>query len=152
MTIEQRLLKDYGETNYAEHAVWLLQDGTLVNGSYEGHQRDVDHSEIGQYFHRSVREDPGSSHCYIVKFMRRGNIRISCSNYSYCAELRRIPTQRQLRVLSKIMNSARRNSIQTYVEWRSKRNVKYNGNWYDYLRYIRRYTDLISPNLLYKEA
>ena len=149
MTIEQRLLKDYGETEYAEAAVWLLKDGTLVNGSKEGWQRDVDHHEIGQYFRRSVRENPGSSYCYIVKFMRRGNVRLSCSRSGYCAELRRIPTERQLRVLSKMMYQARRNAIQTYVEWRSQKGTRHSGNWYDYLHYIRRYTDLIQNEYLY---
>lgn len=143
MKIEQRLLKDYGETKYPELATWLLADGTLIDGSFEGYQRDVDHRDISRYFQRSVRENPGSAYCYVIKFMRRGNIRMCCNSFGYCAELRCIPTQNQLRVLAHIMNKARRNLIQTYVEWQSKRGVSYSGRWHDYLQYLYSYTNLI---------
>ena len=86
MTIEQRLLADLGATTIPDFAVWLLKDGTLVNGSHEGYQRDIDHHEIGQYFKHSKYHVPGSSTLYLRKFMRRGNIRISCSDCGLCAE------------------------------------------------------------------
>lgn len=95
MTIEQRLVHDLGTTGCPELAVWLLKDGTWVNGSHEGHQRDVDHHEIGSYFKPSKFAQPGESNLYMRKFMRRGNIRVGCGQGYAFAEMAVPPTRRQ---------------------------------------------------------
>lgn len=108
MTIEQRLLRDCGTTEEPCLAVWLLPDGEWVNGSCEGFQRDQDHHEIGAYFRPSVRQEPGSTYIYIRKFMRRGNIRVSCAQGFCRAEMLVPPTRSQVvQVLEKFGPLAR---------------------------------------------
>ena len=143
MTIEQRLLRDYGETDVPELATWMLADGTMINGTVEGRQRDVDHRCISEYFKRSKFENPGSAGIYLRKFMRRGNIRLCCSDCGYCVELRATPTLKQLWKLRKIMNAATRNGIETMVEWRTRNNSRKCASWPGYLDHLARYTTLL---------
>lgn len=65
MKIKDRLVQRYGLTDNFIFSVWMLRDGRLVNGSYEGHQRDVDHHEIEDFFKPSKLESPGSSYIYM---------------------------------------------------------------------------------------
>lgn len=142
MTIEQRLLKDYGTTEIPEFATWMLRDGTMINGSIEGHQRDIDHRCIGEYFKRSKFEDPGSAGIYMKKFMNRGNIRLCCDQFGYNIELRRVPSMDQLLHLSQIMRQARYAVIPRNVEWFSARGKRHYTSWEGYEQYINSYTDL----------
>lgn len=144
MTIEQRLLHDHGVTTEPVLAVWMLRDGTMINGSYCGRQRDVDHHEIGQYFKRSKFQDPGSSAIYIKKFMRRGNIRYGCSSCAFCIELAVTPSQAQFDRICEHMLHAWRNRLQTCVGRPGKNGVIY-GTFWEYIGHIRRYTDLCIP-------
>lgn len=68
MTIEQRLIKELGTTDDPVFAVWLLRDGTYVNGTIEGHQRDIDHHEISAFYRPSKRQQPGGWGLYVYKF------------------------------------------------------------------------------------
>lgn len=111
MTIEERAYKDWGETNNPFHACWMTTDGRMLNGSYEGYQRDRDHRDISFYFTRSVREDPGSSQIYLRKFENRGNIRMSCTDFEFCFEISRTVTEKQLRTMRKIASIAERTGI-----------------------------------------
>lgn len=95
MKIEERLVCKMGLTNNPIMGLWLLTDGTLINGSFEGHQRDVDHRDIGEYFKKS-KEDRTSGSLYMDKFMRRGNIRWGCSDYGLTIEFHKTPTGEQL--------------------------------------------------------
>lgn len=99
MTIEERLVAEYGLTDNPECGVWLLKDGRLVNGSYDGRQRDVDHSEICRFFRKPKGEmlyrDVGP-YKYVAKFMRRGNIRWGCSGSGLTLCVSTTPTIEQL--------------------------------------------------------
>ena len=143
MTIEERLYAKYGGTTIPELAAWMLRDGTMVNGSKEDWQRDMDHHEISEFFKHSKFEDPGSSYVYIKKFMRRGNIRVCCGTTDYCCEIWGIPTRDQLKSLKKMFAAARRLGCRTYVDWHTKRNNRHSGTWPDYLRWLYRYSNLI---------
>lgn len=99
MTIEERLVKSRGITDRPEFADWMLTDGRMTNGSYEGHQRDIDHAEINEFFKPSKLETPGSGAIYIKKFMRRGNIRMGVSPFGYCFAYAKTPTRMQLNKL-----------------------------------------------------
>lgn len=146
MTIEQRLVRDLGTTNDSRLAVWLLRDGTLVNGSVEGRQRDVDHHEIGSYFTPSVRATPGSSAIYISKFERRGNVRWGCSEYGYCAELLGPPSQAVVDTLAPRFLSAAHAGVETCIIRRTRRGTTTTTNVYEFLEYVARHTSLDVPN------
>ena len=145
MTIEERLVADYGLTDNPEFATWMLRDGRMVNGSIERRQRDIDHRCISEYFKRSVRESPGSAYIYVKKFMRRGNIRMSCSDFSYCAELMTVPDQRQVERLCRVMELGKAKGRQIYIERKGADGTSRSGNLIAFLDYIRRYTDLSVP-------
>lgn len=99
MTLEKKVMKAYGTTQDKNLAVWLLRDGTLVNGSHSGTIRDVDHHEISRFFSRSKFEKPGETYLYIKKFMNRGNIRIGCSMTAHCYEFTVPPSSEQLTIM-----------------------------------------------------
>lgn len=132
-SIENNLLHKYGTTDNIELAVWMLQDGTLINGSYSGIQRDIDHHEICQFYAHSKKAAPGDTGIYVQKFMRRGNIRTGCSIAGYVFQMAVPPTVAQfenLRLYSKqaydlgtspilvrYSNIANRYVYETYEDW-----------------------------------
>ena len=146
MTIEERLLHDYGETEEPSFATWMLKDGTMVNGTVEGRQRDVDHRCISEYFKRSKFESPGSAYIYVKKFMNRGNIRMCCNEFGYNLELRSTPTLRQIRRLIPIMGMARRAGLETLVEWHPRKSGRRHASWSEYLLHLALRTSL-APHL-----
>lgn len=147
MTIEERLVQDRGYTYVPELALWMLRNGKLINGSYEGRQRDIDHREISQYFKPSKFERPGSAYIYVEKFMRRGNIRIGCSECGYTLECDKAPNQDQFNSIQGFMNRAAEKHIPFQISrhTRSGERGRYTiirNNAYQYIAYIQRYTNL----------
>lgn len=130
MTIEKRLVHDLGVTTNPEHAVWLLTDGTLVNGSHEGRQRDVDHHEIGSYFKKSKKETGYDPYLYMAKFMRRGNIRWGCSETGLAVEFIKMPTRHQLDVMLELARNMPQSAFKHGPEW-------HDFDWL--MKYIRHY-------------
>lgn len=130
MTIEERLIHDLGITPNFNHAVWLLPDGTLINGSHEGRQRDVDHHEIGFYFKKSKYDTGGDSYLYIKKFMNRGNIRWGCDKDNMTIEFTKKPTEKQIAQILKATQTRSQFAFRHNRQW-------YNLNWF--YRYICRY-------------
>lgn len=146
MTIEERLLKDLGATTSPILAVWMLRDGTYVNGSYEGNQRDVDHHEISGYYKPSKRQQPGEYEIYIHKFMNRGNIRVGCNECGWCYQMTRKPSREQADALYKAIMDARKHKTQAYFSRYSRKTNQ--TNWesdFDFLEYLNRYTDYYPP-------
>lgn len=136
MTIEQRVLKEYGTTWNPVLAVWMLRDGTYVNGSIEGFRRDRDHHEINAFFKSSKRQTPGSNGIYVTKFMNRGNIRVGCSEAGYCFEFTKTPSQEQLdRICEEI-----RNGLEVCVARPVKRRTEWQTGW-RFLEYVARYAN-----------
>lgn len=91
--VEARVLDHYGKTDDAALAVWLLKDGTMVNGSFENHQRDLDHRHVRDFYPELDEE------AAIRRFMRRGNIRMGFSDAGPCFEFLVPPSEEQLRIL-----------------------------------------------------
>ena len=91
--IEERARKVFGETDIFEFAGYMLEDGTMLNFSHEGYQRDEDHRIIGQFFEKAQGYDA------IMKFMRRGNIRCSCGSFGYMFSFIKEPTGEQMRTM-----------------------------------------------------
>lgn len=146
MTIEQRLVRDYGVTDDPALAVWLLRDGTLVNGSHEGHQRDVDHREINAYFKPSVRARPAEGDLYIAKFERRGNVRWHLNEFGMCLELVGPPSAAQLRVIANGARLCRQMRAPTRIVRRASTNPRRDSEstFLEYIQYLRRYTTLLN--------
>lgn len=139
MTIEQKALREWGPTDDPFRAIWILRDGTLVNGCMGGCVRDVDHAEIGQFFKRSVYEDPGSNWIYIKKFMRRGNVRMSMEGTAYF-ELAVPPTRQQWAAMGRCFAAARREGKDIAIERMGRRpgcGRLYNRE--SYIGYLSRY-------------
>lgn len=82
-TIEARAMRLWGVTNDPARGIWILRDGRMLDGCQGGYVRDVDHSEIGQFFTRSKFHTPGSNWLYMKKFIKRGNIRMSMEGEPY---------------------------------------------------------------------
>ena len=151
MTIEERLIKDRGTTNYPHLAVWMLRNGTYVNGTIEGFQRDIDHHEISWYYKPSKRIAPGSYTGYVYKFMRRGNIRIGCSESGWCFELAVKPTRDQADNLYRAILDAKehgtracfgRNPYKSHQpKWESD---------IQFIAYLNRYTDYWPPEKIHE--
>lgn len=150
MKIEDRLVQQYGLTDNFIFSVWMLRDGRLINGSYEGHQRDVDHHKIENFFKPSKLESPGSSYIYIKKFMNRGNIRMGCSACGHFIEFTKPPSQKQLNKLSELIRFADRNEQEIGFKRYNKKHQPITENAAGFIRYISRHTNLdIDERLLY---
>lgn len=146
MTIEERLLKDCGVTEGPQFAVWMLRDGIYVNGTLEGFQRDIDHHEISGYYKRSKRIAPGSYTGYVYKFMRRGNIRVGCSDAGWCFELAVKPSRDQADALYHAILDAKYYGTQACFGRNTR--SSYKTIWesdIDFIRYLNRYTDYWPP-------
>lgn len=142
MTIEEKALKQYSTTENPRLAVWMLKDGTLLDGSYEGLQRDIDHREISQFFKPSKLADPGSAFVYVWKFLRRGNIRMGCSDAGFTMEYAVTPTKKQLDAMQKIHGMAEECRIETCIFRRTARKRKWERtgmSWDQFLAHLYRY-------------
>lgn len=74
MRMDQKVLGHYGATDDIYMALWMLADGTLVNGTKEGNQRDYDHRDIEWLY-------PGQDGYTAVQlFMRHGAVRMGCGD------------------------------------------------------------------------
>lgn len=108
--IEERAKSLFGTTEYPEFAGYILENGDMLNFSYGGYQRDEDHRIIGQFFSNAQGTDA------MLKFMRRGNIRVMCSNSHYYFELINKPTKQQFNRLREAFLYAYKNNIDFLVE------------------------------------
>lgn len=139
MTIEEKALKEWGVATDCLCGLWILKDGTILNGCQSGYVRDVDHGEIGQFFKRSVYQDPGSNWIYVKKFIKRGNIRMSMEGSAYF-ELGRVPTQEQWRAMGRCFARARQRQLEIQIERMGSRPGL--GKLYTrlgYIEYLSRY-------------
>ena len=140
MTIEQRALKLWGPARDPGSAIWILADGTLINGCMGSGVRDVDHAEIGQFFKPSKFQDPGSNWIYIKKFIRRGNVRMSFSQCEAFFEFAKTPSPAQWQAMGRCFVAARREGLPVRLERMGR--VPGTGKCYtvqEYVRHLARY-------------
>lgn len=155
MTIEERAIKLFGITDNPTLALYMTKEGILINGSYEGYQRDRDHRDISQFFKRSKREQLGASGIYIYKFMNRGNIRMGCSSVGFIMNILTTPTEEQLLKLLKLSSIADRYQIEFGIGVVNRKNfnkVRY-MSMYEYIEYLIRYQaiqDYVMQDIMYK--
>lgn len=126
-SIEERARKKYKTTDCFEFAGYILEDGTMLNFSHENRQRDMDHREIGEFFTKAQGTDA------LCKFMRRGNIRVSCNSTDYCFEFSMKPTVLQWQKLMTAALIARQYCINLYIEYNKATNKKIIIRSYDEL-------------------
>lgn len=143
MTIEEKALALWGPTDDPSVGLYILKDGTMLNGGGHGYgNRVVDHVEINQFFKPSKFQEPGSSYVYIKKFVRRGNIRMSGCGCTVTFELYAPPTPAQWRTMGRCFAYARREDKPVEIE-RLPRLLSARGNRLysreSYIEYLKRY-------------
>lgn len=145
-SIEQRAIKEYGLTEVYYFALYMLIDGTMLNGSYEGYQRDEDHRNIGCFFNYKTHIDKYDMKVEnyepwqnIVRFINRGNIRMSCSSQRFGIEFHKLPTRAQWEQIKKMSQEAYKMDIEFIIERAdSQGNIRqtWNGR-YDFISFTK---------------
>lgn len=138
-TIENRAKRQFGITEIPEFAGYMLADGTMLNFSYEGRQRDIDHREINEFFRAG---NNGWFSEPIYKFMNRGNIRCSCSSGYYGFEFIKVPTKEQYLALQRIHRTAEMLGHSFHIEKTSfNGKVKAFCDFYDFMEWLEHEAD-----------
>ena len=115
-TIETRAKAEWGTTEVPQFAVYMLTDGSMLNGSFGGFQRDRDHREINEFMPHINNSKPYEGYPYIRRFMNRGNIRMSCNRESINLQFWKTPTIEQWRTIKTILKEAREFGLSIYIE------------------------------------
>lgn len=145
MKIEQRLLRALGPTENPKLGLWILADGTMVNGSENGISRTVDHHQIIDFFKHRPGQHPMSTDRYVAKFVRRGNIRMSCYEASgLCFELEKLPTQEQWRTMSASVRFIHHEFLipRVYIDRRAGQDELVSYDLKRFIKYLQRYSRL----------
>lgn len=110
----------------------ILEDGTMLNFSDGQIQRDQDHRNIGFFYTKASGTNA------MMKFMRRGNIRVTCSGSGFCFEFCKPLTQSQISML----RDAEKIAYDSNIEFLMEKSTKHNGKTvrktynhvYDYIK------------------
>lgn len=99
--INRHLSNSFGTTDDCTLAGYILTNGTMLNLSYEGYQRDIDHRDITPSLEEIdgvilPENELGGNSAGMIWFMNQGAIRISPNNIN----LHRPPTIAQKRTLN----------------------------------------------------
>ena len=116
--IEERAKITWGTTEVPQFAIYMLTDGTMLNGSFGGFQRDRDHREINEFMPHINNGKPYEGYPYIRRFMNRGNIRMSCNRESINLQFWKTPTREQWHSLRQILEEAEDLRQSIYIELR----------------------------------
>lgn len=108
---EIKALKTFGEANHIRNAGYVTPHGHLLNFSYEGCQRDMDHREIAD-----IMPDGLSGTEAMMAFMNMGNVRLGNGT----ADMTVRPTHQQKDALKRALLSAIYNADTFTVEMRSR--------------------------------
>lgn len=115
-TIEQRAKAEWGTTTVPQFAIYMLTDGEMLNGSFGGFQRDRDHREINEFMPKWENGRHYDGMPYIYRFIKRGNIRMSCNRESINLMLWKIPTRDQWITLRTILKECEELNMRIYIE------------------------------------
>lgn len=122
--IEERARKVFGETEIYSFAGYILEDGSMLNFSYGGYQRDEDHRIVGQFFKNATGTEA------MLKFMRRGNVRVMCNKDGYCFEFIKPLTHWQRQVITEAALEAESLNIPFVLE-ADDRTGRSKKRWYE---------------------
>lgn len=129
---EALALARYGTTEDFSLAVWMLRDGTMLDGSKEGLQRDYDHQDIAEVY-------PGTDcEAAMIKFMRRGNVRMGFSESGPCFEFLSPLSDEQLKQLVPWARHCAHNSLEFCAIRHARGNRICEGAW-RFLYYISKW-------------
>lgn len=115
-TIEERAKAEWGTTTVPQFSVYLLTDGEMLNGSFGGFQRDRDHREINEFMPKLNNGKSYEGMPYILRFMKRGNIRMHCNRESINLQFWKIPTRDQWITLRTILKECEDLGMRIYIE------------------------------------
>lgn len=115
-TIEERAKQEWGTTEIPQFAIYMLPDGDMLNGSFEGFQRDRDHREINEFMPTLNNGKLYDGRPYIRRFMKRGNIRIHCDKESINLQFWKTPTRDQWISLRTILKECEELNMSIYIE------------------------------------
>ena len=117
LTIVMKAKAEWGTTTIPQFCTYMLKDGSMLNGSYGGFQRDIDHREINQFlYHKPDSKNLGSGHPYIYRFMKLGNIRMNCNKSTIAFEFWKTPTQEQWLTIKDLFREADELGLDIYIE------------------------------------
>lgn len=106
----QNAVRYFGLTDDFSLAGYILTDGSLLNMSAQGYDRDIDHREIYHVLGTKLDESPDScpdgscSYAGMVQFINYGNIRLSSNGF----ELAKRPTASQRRTIVRLIQERQR--------------------------------------------
>lgn len=138
VTVEMKAKEQWGTTTVPQFCTYLLKDGSMLNGSYEGFQRDIDHREINQFlYHKPDSKNLGSSYPYIYRFMKRGNIRMSCNEETIAFEFWKTPTREQWLIIKNLLKEADELGLDIYIEkYYPNQEMKVFYNKFDFIEWL----------------
>lgn len=125
---EQKAVMSWGITNNINLCIYILKDGQMLNGSYEGYQRDKDHREINEFLY-SVKNDRCSEP--MKRFIKRGNIRVHANKDGINLEFKRLPNYKQWQTLKKVFSIANTQDIPITIEQTLISKEKTKNYWID---------------------
>lgn len=141
-TMEERAKETWGTTLVPQFCTYMLTTGEMLNGSYEGYWRDRDHREINVFMPHLKTTPKGTGYPYIIRFMKRGNIRMSCNKESICFEFWKIPTREQWGEINSILREAEDLGMNIYIEkYYPKKSNKVFQDRYDFMEYLLKKID-----------
>ena len=87
--------KVFGVTDDLKFAGYILLDGDMLNFSYEGYMRDIDHRDI-----KDAMDEYGDEYDdAMIQFINYGNIRLNFAGFELCKK----PTLKQRRTLAEFI-------------------------------------------------
>jgi hypothetical protein len=139
MTIEEKAIKEYGITDSFYDAGYILPDGQLLDYSEgRGMGRTQDHRNVCQFFKYDPSEYAVTTK-QMVKFMKRGNIRVMPE--SNCIEFYKLPTKEQYKAIKYIASDVGAHNM--IIEQSSKNGMHSNpiGDFYDFKEWLAERAD-----------
>lgn len=138
MTIEQRAIKEYGTTDSAYAAGYILPEGQMLDFSEGGGGRTQDHRNVCQFFRYDPTEYAATSK-QMIKFMRRGNIRVmpeSCG-----IEFAKLPTNAQYRTIKSLCAAFGAHNMMIERTDKSGYSAEPIGDFYDFREWLHARVD-----------
>lgn len=101
--VQKKALRVFGTTDDFGLAGYIAPDGSLLNFSHEGRQRDIDHREVGDLFQAGdyPEDEPGNNRNAMLRLLSLGFIRIGTAS----ADLMAYPTDEQKKMLARLVNA-----------------------------------------------
>lgn len=141
LTAEQKAKNLWGTTSRIALCIYILVDGIMLNGSYEGYQRDKDHREINEFLYHSKNDQYSEP---MIRFIKRGNIRCNANKYGINLEFKKLPTFEQWQTLKKVFSFANARDIPITIEQTFVTTGKTKNYWIDTYKFEEWYQSQVN--------